>query len=167
MIATRVALNRHPPDRASKGIFDMQPLPHHYSVSAHSKTEGSVELTAHALPTIESAAPAEYGGPGDKWSPESLLMAAVADCFALTFRAIARASKLDWTSLECHAEGTLDRVERVTRFVAIRIVAELTLAPGANPDSGRRLLEKAEKTCLVTNTLDLTVDLETNVSTSA
>ena len=142
----------------------MQPLPHHYSVAARATSEGSVELTAAGLPPIESAPPADYGGPGDRWSPESLLMAAVADCFALTFRGIARASKLAWTSLDCHAEGTLDRVEHQTRFTAIRIVAELTLPAGSDPETGRRLLAKAEKTCLVTASLDLTVDLDSKIT---
>ena len=30
----------------------------------------------------------------------------------LTFRAIARASRLEWNTIECTATGTLDRVER-------------------------------------------------------
>jgi hypothetical protein len=42
-------------------------------------------------------------------------MASVIDCFALTFRAIARASKFKWTRLDCRAEGTLDRVDLDTK----------------------------------------------------
>lgn len=144
----------------------MKPLPHHYSVAAQAAAKGSVELTAPGLPSIESAPPAEYGGPGDQWSPESLLVAAVADCFVLTFRAIARASKLDWTRLDCRAEGTLDRVDHGTRFVAMRIVADLTLPPAGGEEVAHRLLEKAENTCLVTNSLDLSVDLDVNITLS-
>ena len=144
----------------------MKPLPHHYSVSARAAAEGSVELMAPGLPRIDSAPPAEYDGPGDQWSPESLLMAAIVDCFVLTFRGIARASKLNWTSIDCQAEGTLDRVEHQTRFVAVRIVSNLTLPPDSDPETGRRLLQKAEKTCLVTNSLDLSVDLDANITMS-
>ena len=70
----------------------MEELPHHYIVSSSASSEGSVLVEAVGLPSLETAPPAEFGGPGDKWSPESLLVAAVADCFILTFRAIARAS---------------------------------------------------------------------------
>ena len=70
----------------------MQELPHHYVVSANAKTVGNVALSANGVSDLESAPPAEFGGPGDQWSPESLLVAAVADCFILSFRAIARAS---------------------------------------------------------------------------
>lgn len=83
----------------------MQDLPHHYYVKANASSEGDVSLSADKLPTLLSALPAEYGGPGDCWSPESLLVAAIADCFVLTFRAIARGSKLSWVSLSCGGSG--------------------------------------------------------------
>ena len=44
---------------------------------------------------------AEFGGPGDLWSPETMLAGAVAGCFILTFRAAARASSasIPWRKL--------------------------------------------------------------------
>ena len=78
----------------------MQDLPHHYHVNASAEAEGNIALKAEDLPQLVTAPPAEFGGPGDQWSPETLLVGAVADCFILTFRAIARASKLEWTRLE-------------------------------------------------------------------
>ena len=77
----------------------MQDLPHHYQVNASAEVDGNVVLKADDLPQIITAPPAEFGGPGDQWSPETLLVGAVANCFVLTFRAIARASKLDWSNL--------------------------------------------------------------------
>ena len=94
----------------------MQDLPHHYRVIAAGAVEGDVELTAERLPSLRSASPAEFGGPGDRWSPETLVVAAVADCFVFTFRAIAKFSKLAWISLTCDVTGTLDRVDRVPQF---------------------------------------------------
>lgn len=142
----------------------MKPLPHRYSIEATATPSGSVVLSAAGLPSLSSSPPPEFDGPGDEWSPESLLTGAVADCFILTFRAISRASKLEWATLRCTAEGTLDRVERVTRFVSMKLKAELTLPAGGDVNTGRRLLEKAEATCLVTNSLDLDVELETDVT---
>lgn len=144
----------------------MKPLPHHYTVSAVAAPEGSVSLSAAGLPSLASAPPTEFDGPGDQWSPESLLMAAVVDCFVLTFRAIARASRFEWTRLDCHAEGTLDRAEGVTRFVRIALHASLAVPSEASPDTARRLLEKAEKTCLVTNSLKVPAELVSAVHSS-
>ncbi len=143
----------------------MKPLPHHYTAIAHAGLEGSVELQSPGLPALVSAAPAEFGGPGDQWSPETLLMASVADCFCLTFRAIARASRCEWKDLVCEVDGKLDRVERVTRFVEMRMRVSLTLPAGADVEAGRRLLAKAEASCLITNSLDLEVEFATNVTT--
>jgi len=138
----------------------MKPYPHHYLVEAHAAASGHVDLKAERLPPIASAPPLEFDGPGDQWSPEALLVASVIDCFVLTFRAISRASQLEWTDIRCHAEGTLNRVERVTRFTRMRVVAELTLPAGGSVERAERLLEKAEQTCLVTNSLDLPVELD-------
>jgi len=141
----------------------MQDLPHHYQVSASAETEGHVTLKADDLPQLVTAPPAEFGGPGDQWSPETLLVAAVADSFILTFRAIARASKLEWTNLECSAEGVLERVERVTRFTAVTVRASLTVPAGTDAEKARRLLEKSEAACLVTRSLLAEAHLEAEV----
>lgn len=131
----------------------MQPLPHVYSVSATGSSEGNVSLTAAGLPALDSAPPSEFDGPGDQWSPESLLAAAIASCFILTFRAMARASRLPWTSLECSVEGTLERAEGVTQFTRIVTRARLTVPDGTSSVLCERVLNKAEGGCLVANSL--------------
>ena len=110
----------------------MQDLPHAYSASAVSTPEGDIALASAGLPAIASAAPTEFGGPGDRWSPETLLVAAVADCFTLSFRAVAAASKLAWTSLDVSATGTLDKVERATRFTRLDVRAALRVPAGVD-----------------------------------
>ena len=145
----------------------MQDLPHHYHVSASAATTGNIMLKADDLPQLVTAPPAEFGGPGDQWSPETLLVGAVADCFILTFRAIARASKLEWTNLECSAEGVLERVERVTRFTAFTVNAKLTVPAGTDADKAQRLLEKAEEACLITRSLLAESHLEAEVIVAA
>ncbi len=141
----------------------MQALPHHYPVTATARSESHVTLKAEDLPELTSAPPAQFGGPGDQWSPEDLLVASVADCFILTFRAIARASKLDWTDLTCKAEGTLDRVERITKFTAFTVTATLTVPATTDTDRAGKLLEKAESACLITRSLEAATHLETEV----
>lgn len=131
----------------------MQAYPHHYDVRAAAEPTGSVRLHSTALPMLETEPPAQFGGPGDQWSPETLLVAAAVDCFVLTFRAIAVASKLTWQSLSCDAEGVLDRANGAPRFTALELRAHLQLPAGGDPDRARRLLEKAERACLVSNSL--------------
>jgi peroxiredoxin-like protein len=144
----------------------MQDLPHHYKVNASSEIDGNVALKADDLPQIITAPPAEFGGPGDQWSPETLLVGAIADCFVLTFRAIAKASKLDWNNLECSAEGVLDRVDKVTRFTTVKVTARLTVPAGTDADKAQRLMEKSEAVCLVTRSLLAEAHLDAEVIVS-
>jgi organic hydroperoxide reductase OsmC/OhrA len=145
----------------------MQDLPHQYRVSADAKSSGNVTLASNGVPDLASAPPAEFGGPGDQWSPESLLVAAVADCFILSFRAIARASRLEWDALCCSVDGTLDRVDRVTQFTGFEVSATLHVPTGTDEEKARRLLEKAEHVCLITNSLKAESHLETTVHVAA
>jgi organic hydroperoxide reductase OsmC/OhrA len=124
-------------------------------------------LTAERLTTLRSASPAEFDGPGDRWSPETLLVGAVADCFILTFRAIANASKLSWLSLDCDATGTLDRVDRVTQFTHFDLTAHLVVPAGVNAEAARHALEKAERNCLISSSLKAAVALDARVEIAA
>ena len=110
----------------------MQDLPHLYRVSAAVQGDANVLLSAADVPDIESAGPPQFGGPGDVWSPEGLLVASVADCFILSFRAIARTAHLDWNSLTCEAEGTLDKIDKLTQFTAFKVKARLEVPQGTS-----------------------------------
>lgn len=141
----------------------MQSFPHHYRVKAAGGPDGAVNLDSEGVARIETMPPPEFGGPGGHWSPESLLVASVADCFVMSFRAIAKASSFEWLSLKCEAEGTLEAPDRVAQFTGFRIRAKLELAEGARAELAEKLLHKAEHTCLVTNSMTAEVTLETEV----
>ncbi len=131
----------------------MHPFPHRYAVNAAMRPDGDVPLSTDGVRIIESAPPKEFDGPGNQWSPEGLLTASVADCFALNFRAIAKASKYAWVSLETRTEGTLDRIEGKMRFTRFDTHAKLQVPEGSDIERAKKLLEKAEQTCLVANSL--------------
>ena len=131
----------------------MHPYPHHYTVHARAEATGDVDLDADRLPTLRTAPPVEFDGPGDRWSPETLLCAAVADCFVLSFRAVARASKLEWQAVEVSVEGKLDRVEGKSRFTEIVVRATLRVPAGTDHARAEKLMEKAEQVCLISNSL--------------
>lgn len=143
----------------------MTQFPHHYSIRSSAQTAGPVTLEREGLTSLESLPPVEFGGPGDRWSPEDLLVGAVGDCFVLSFRAIAAASKFGWTSLRCDVTGKLDRVERKICFTEFQLRAHLTVPADSAPDRAKHLLEKAEQTCFITNSLSAKVHLETQIET--
>jgi len=142
----------------------MHEFPHRYRVEMSAAAEGPLQLDADGLATLHAAAPKEFDGPGDRWSPETLLVAAVASCFGLTFRAVARASSFEWTGLRCEATGELDRVDRTTRFTRIALHASLEAPEPVDAGRAARLLQKAERSCLVSSSLSCPVDLEVEVN---
>ncbi len=142
----------------------MHPFPHRYCVQAAGSPEGTVLLSTEDTPSLESSAPPEFDGPPGYWSPESLLVASVADCYVLSFRAVARASKLAWADLAVEVEGVLDRAEGVTRFVRFVVQARLTVPSAAQETLARSVMDKAKRTCLVTNSLNGTCELEAIVT---
>ncbi len=143
----------------------MHPFPHRYVVNAAVRPVGDVPLSTDGVRIIESAPPKEFDGPGNQWSPEGLLTAAVADCFVLSFRAIAAASKYAWLSLEARTEGALDRIDGKMRFTRFDTHAKLHVPEGADIERAKKLLEKAELTCLVANSLSSERHLSAEVVT--
>ena len=131
----------------------MKNFPHHYHVSVSTSPEAYVNVKSKSLPDLVTAGPAEFGGPGDQWSPETLLVAAVGDCFILSFKAIANASRFDWLSLSCEVEGVLDRVEKITQFTEFTVNAKLEIADASFKGKAEKLLAKAESSCLISNSL--------------
>ena len=141
----------------------MQPLPHHYRVQASGAPEGPVPVVEGRL-RLETDAPPEFDGPEGFWSPESMLVASVANCYVLSFRAVARASRLEWESLDVSVEGVLDRIDGVTRFVAFTVEARLVLADAEKSVLARTVLDKAKRACLITNSLTAACELVAEVA---
>lgn len=131
----------------------MQPYPHHYTVSASASPHGDVTLSSQGLPDLPSAPPSEFDGPGDKWSPETLLLGALADCYILTFRAVAKASQLPYGDIRCTAKGKLDRQDRIAKFVELHLEVELTLPPEVSEEDAKKACEKSARNCIVSNSL--------------
>ena len=142
----------------------MEPFPHHYTVTASGdKAASNITVAASGLAELSTDAPSEFGGPGDQWSPESLLIAAVADCFVLTFRAIAQGSRVQWNQIQCQATGTLDRIDREPKFTEIQLHVTVTPKGDISTERVQRILEKAEDSCLITNSLSATVAMTSDI----
>jgi organic hydroperoxide reductase OsmC/OhrA len=153
--------------RALRIATAMHPLPHRYTVTAAGDATGEVGMVAPRLAAVPCASPEEFGGPGDRWSPETLLVGAVGDCLILTFRAVAAASRLPWTALRCRVSGTLDRIDRRTQFTAFDVEARREIPAGGDADRARLLLAKAEQNCLIANSLKGRIELQVDVVVAA
>ena len=135
-----------------------------YKVSAHWTMHKRGIVEAESIPrTINFAAPPEFGGEPGLWTPEHFLLAAVSTCFTATFRAIAEFSKLEFGGLELNAEGEVAKQEGGLRFTRILLKPVLTIHDEKDRERAGRLLEKAERVCLVSRSLACTIVLEPKI----
>jgi organic hydroperoxide reductase OsmC/OhrA len=109
-------------------------------------------------PDLEIATPPEFpGGIAGVWSPEDLLVAATASCFAVTLVAIAERREIPLLDLRVSGTGHVSRRDDGRfGFVAIELDVEIetTVASARAAESAAR---RAESACLVGQALDVPV----------
>ena len=144
----------------------MKPLQHRYEVRLSGGPSGYATVSASGMPDLRSAPPLDFDGPGDAWSPEHLLLAAVETCFLFTLRAVAKVSRVEFVVLDLSSEGTVDRQDGVTRFTEIVLRPRLAIRPGTDRDRALSVLQKSERSCLVSASLATPVRLEPELVTA-
>ena len=135
-------------------------IQHEYRVNAFGA--GGRNGVIHAegiLPSISFSPPTEFLGEPGRWTPEHFLVAAVASCFVSTFSGIAEKSRFEFASFDLEAEGLLSNEEGMWRFTEIRLRPVVTILKEEDRDRAIRLLEKAEKSCLIARSLQFKVAL--------
>ncbi|OIN58316.1 OsmC family protein [Arsenicibacter rosenii] len=139
--------------------------PHYYDVHLGWQYARLGQLSSPALTdTIEVATPPEFakGMPG-VWSPEHLLVAAVSGCFMTTFLAIAENSKLDFSDFDCRATGKLEETENGLMISAVHLFPKVVVLHDSDIEKARRVLLKAERHCLITNSVRSQVTMEPTI----
>lgn len=116
---------------------------------------------------IHFAAPPQFGGLEGRWSPEDLLLSAVAGCFTTTFRAIADYSKFEYTDLEVEVEGAVRKAESGYEFAEIVIRPTLTVPNLDDQRRADRLLEKTKQLCLISRAVAAPQKFEPRVRSTA
>jgi peroxiredoxin-like protein len=112
---------------------------------------------------IHFTAPPEFGGLEGRWTPEDLLLSAVASCYTTTFHALADYSKLEYADLEVEVEGVIRKTDSGYAFTEILIRPNLTISSDGEQTRALRLLQKAKAACLVSRALAVEQKFEPRV----
>jgi len=106
------------------------------------------------VPTvIHFTAPVSFGGDPGRWTPEELMLAAVASCFTTTFQAIATYSKLAYADLEVAVDGDIEKTSSGFQFKSISIQPRVTVAGEELRPLAEKVLRKSEALCLVSRAI--------------
>jgi organic hydroperoxide reductase OsmC/OhrA len=85
-----------------------------------------------------------------------------------TFLAIAEISKLDFTSFKADAIGRLEKLDgQGYMMMEVTVRPRLTICRAQDADRARRILEKAEKHCLISNSVKSAVRVEPEIEVEA
>jgi len=140
---------------------------HEYRVTAWWSSGKTGLAKSDSAPTaIHFTAPPQFGGFEGRWTPEDLLLCAVASCYTTTFRALAEYSKLEYADLGVEVTGTLRKADSGYSFDEVTIRPNLTLNAEAEQERATRLLHKAKALCLVSRALAVPQKFEPRVQVS-
>lgn len=116
--------------------------------------------------TIHFSEAAELGGLQGRWTPEQLLLCALAGCFTTTFHDVARSAKFDFTDLEVEIEGSVRRSRTAgCNFNEILIRPRLTVSFEEQRETGLALLRRAKSICMISRAITVPQTLEPTVET--
>lgn len=114
---------------------------------------------------VEIATPPEFpGGMPNIWSPEHLFTAAVSSCLMTTFLAIAGFSKLEFVSFKCDSKGILEKVDGKFVMSEVLLFPEVVITDESKRGRAERIIEKAEKACLISNSITSKITMETKIT---
>jgi organic hydroperoxide reductase OsmC/OhrA len=78
-----------------------------------------------------------------------------------TFLAIARLSKLEFTQFSIHARGKLERIDgNGIQVTSVVLQPKLMVHNERDMDRGARMIRKAERNCLISNSIKTEVKVE-------
>jgi organic hydroperoxide reductase OsmC/OhrA len=112
---------------------------------------------------IHFTAPKEFGGLEGRWTPEELLLAALAGCFTTTLRSISGNDQFDFTDLQVEASGTIRKSQFGYGFSEIVIHPTLKIACSEERERALDLLNKAERLCLASRAIDVPLRFEPQI----
>lgn len=114
--------------------------------------------------TIHFSEAAELGGLEGRWTPEQLLLCALAGCFTTTFHDVARGAKFDYTDLEVEIEASVRRSRTAgCSLNEILIRPRLTVHSDDQRETGLTLLRRAKAACLISRAITVPQTMEPTV----
>ena len=114
-----------------------------------------IAKSSSAPNAIHFTAPPSLGGLEGRWTPEDLLLCAIASCYTTTFRALADKSKLAYTDLQVEMEGAVSRTDNGYNFGQVLIHPNLMIRQEEDRTRAMKLLHKAKELCLVSRALSV------------
>ncbi|MBN2479460.1 MAG: OsmC family protein [Parachlamydiales bacterium] len=133
--------------------MSMFPLKYEVIANASEGISNKWESSVKGLPKIEVAVPPEFNGPGKAYSPEDLYGLAVLNCLIAVYKDICEKNQIKFKEINGKIIVTLDKSHEGNGLVITHLDITFDISGASDKDKARIFLEKALKTCPVTNSI--------------
>ena len=107
--------------------------------------------------TIQVSSPIQFGGEGKDWSPEHLFLSSICSCYMSTFITLSKKMNFKIARLDCSAIGQIEKVDDRYKFTYINLYPEITIDDHSLLDIANLAVEKTQKYCLISNSINAIV----------
>jgi organic hydroperoxide reductase OsmC/OhrA len=140
----------------------MEPVHHFRVIAWWASGRTGIAKSDSALSAIHFTSPHSANSGNGRWTPEDLLLCAVASCYTTTFQAVADQAGFAYVDLQVEVNAEIKRTDVGYTFSEIRVSTNLT-TPGDPTQQAIQLLERAEALCSVYRALAVKTRFEPNV----
>ncbi len=131
-------------------------FPHEYRSRVTWLQNREGRISAARQPEILGGPPPQFDGSDTYWSPEELLLSSLQLCLMTTYLALLTKADVTIDSYESEALGILEKTKEGIRFTRIEVAVSIK---SENQEKAEELLLKAKKYCIISNALNVPVDL--------
>jgi len=136
-------------------------MDHHYAVGVTwtgNRGEGTtgyrsygrdVEVRADGKPLLAGSADTPFRGSADRWNPEELLLAALAQCHLLSYLHSAVRHGIVVVDYVDDAEGTMEQVGQGGRFTSVTLRPRVTITDPSQVETARAIHAEASENCFI------------------
>lgn len=107
--------------------------------------------------------PLQFGGFEKEWTPEHLFLSSLSSCYMSTFLSFVRKMDFELSHFECKIIGEIEVVEGKYKFTTINLFPKVFIAEEANKPKALAAIEKANKYCIISNSIDAIIYYHTEV----
>jgi len=112
---------------------------------------------------IQGGPPVVFGGSGDRWSPEDLMLASVNTCHLSSFIGYAKRKGFEFVSYTSEIEGLLEFVDTTFRFTKMVIRPRLVVKSESDIETAKQHLSRAHDLCFMGHSVIAEVTMEPEV----
>ncbi|MFX4272140.1 OsmC family protein [Propionibacteriaceae bacterium Y1685] len=125
------------------------------------------QVSADGVGVLEGSADPTFRGDVDRWNPEQLLVASLAQCHMLTYLWLAALDGIVVTSYVDHATGTMVESGGAGQFHEVTLHPVVEVAPGTDVGAAESLHARVGEYCFIARSVNFPVRHEVQTTIAA